>query len=462
MSFLLIQAPATAQSLASALQPVANVAKDASANSRSAAFSQILQLADAGVANAGVANQEIVQKINELIPNAVSTASPSADFFVQIIEQFKQQDGELNIAKLPEGNIRNLFSENILINDAIGLIQPMQQQTDDPLTEDAGLDDIEIANEDINASPSDVMVAPFWQMQSLPPSDFVVIAFKPSDEIDIANDAIPNDSPLENNQLENNQFLFDDDQIIANSAGGETGANANNGDDKQKNLEIRELSGKFDVSELTPNQIEANQISDFAQKSELAANNIIEGVATGEIDNITKVGDELPLRTENVKNENIKAENQGLVKINLASLQQISAQIKRLHKNKTGEINLQLNPVELGKVEIKVSNDINNNISVQITADLRETYDLLRSDRISLERILQDNGVINGTNNDGLNFDENNLQFAHREGSNNQENNNKHPNNFNEEYENIQQKLIELPIEQMVSLNIVTGINIRV
>jgi hypothetical protein len=79
-----------------------------------------------------------------------------------------------------------------------------------------------------------------------------------------------------------------------------------------------------------------------------------------------------------------------------------------------------------------------------------------------LERILQDNGVINGTNNDGLNFDENNLQFAHREGSNNQENNNKHPNNFNEEYENIQQKLIELPIEQMVSLNIVTGINIRV
>jgi flagellar hook-length control protein FliK len=194
----------------------------------------------------------------------------------------------------------------------------------------------------------------------------------------------------------------------------------------------------------------------------LAANNITEGVATGEIDNITNIGDELPLRTENIKNENIKAENQGLVKINLASLQQISAQIKRLHKNKTGEINLQLNPVELGKVEIKVSNDINNNISVQITADLRETYDLLRSDRISLERILQDNGVINGTNNDGLNFDENNLQFAHREGSNNQENNNKHPNNFNEEYENIQQKLIELPIEQMVSLNIVTGINIRV
>ena len=457
MSFLLIQAPTTAQSSASALQPVANDAKDAGANSLIVAFSQILQLADAEVANAGVANQEIVQKINELIPNADSTASPSADFFAQIIEQFKQQDGELNIAKLPEGNIRNLFSENKLINDTIGLMQPMQHQTNDALTEDAGLDDIETANEDINALPSDVMVAPFWQMQSLPPSDFVVIAFKPSDEIDIANDAITNDSPLENNQ-----FLFDDDQIIANSAGGETGANANNGDDKQKNLEIRELSGKFDVSELTPNQIEANQISDFAQKSELAANNITEGVITGEIDNITNISDELPLRTENIKNENIKAENQGLVKINLASLQQISAQIKRLHKNKTGEINLQLNPVELGKVEIKVSNDSNNNMSVQITADLRETYDLLRGDRISLERILQDNGIINGTNNDGLNFDENNLQFAHREGSNNQENNNKQPNNFNEEYENIQQKLIELPIEQMVSLNIVTGINIRV
>ena len=457
MSFLLIQAPTTAQSSASALQPVANDAKDAGANSLIVAFSQILQLADAEVANAGVANQEIVQKINELIPNADSTASPSADFFAQIIEQFKQQDGELNIAKLPEGNIRNLFSENKLINDTIGLMQPMQHQTNDALTEDAGLDDIETANEDINALPSDVMVAPFWQMQSLPPSDFVVIAFKPSDEIDIANDAITNDSPLENNQ-----FLFDDDQIIANSAGGETGVNANNGDDKQKNLEIRELSGKFDVSELTPNQIEANQISDFAQKSELAANNITEGVITGEIDNITNISDELTLRTENIKNENIKAENQGLVKINLASLQQISAQIKRLHKNKTGEINLQLNPVELGKVEIKVSNDSNNNMSVQITADLRETYDLLRGDRISLERILQDNGIINGTNNDGLNFDENNLQFAHREGSNNQENNNKQPNNFNEEYENIQQKLIELPIEQMVSLNIVTGINIRV
>jgi flagellar hook-length control protein FliK len=90
---------------------------------------------------------------------------------------------------------------------------------------------------------------------------------------------------------------------------------------------------------------------------------------------------------------------------NATPFEQISIQIKKLHKAKKGEINLQLNPQDLGRVDISLKNDADNNMVVKVAAELFDTYELLKNDKASLERILHEAGI---------KMNDSSLQFSHQ------------------------------------------------
>jgi flagellar hook-length control protein FliK len=99
---------------------------------------------------------------------------------------------------------------------------------------------------------------------------------------------------------------------------------------------------------------------------------------------------------------------------NATPFEQISLQIKKLHKAKKGEINLQLNPHELGKVDVSLSSDADNNMVIKIATELFDTYELLKNDKASLEKMLSEIGI---------KMNDSSLQFSHNGKEGRQQNN---------------------------------------
>ncbi len=86
--------------------------------------------------------------------------------------------------------------------------------------------------------------------------------------------------------------------------------------------------------------------------------------------------------------------------------QQLSVHIAQSRTDGQGRVTIQLYPVELGKVEIDMHIDLDGNAVMRVIAESRETYELLRADRSTLEKALEDSG---------LTMDSNDLEFSHRE-----------------------------------------------
>jgi flagellar hook-length control protein FliK len=73
--------------------------------------------------------------------------------------------------------------------------------------------------------------------------------------------------------------------------------------------------------------------------------------------------------------------------------EQVAVQIQRAAQNGTGRLTVDLQPAELGRVEIKMSVDKDKNVTASVVVDRPATLDLLQRDARNLERILQDAGL---------------------------------------------------------------------
>lgn len=84
------------------------------------------------------------------------------------------------------------------------------------------------------------------------------------------------------------------------------------------------------------------------------------------------------------------------LKQNVALMQpheQVAVQIQRAAQNGVGRLTVDLQPAELGRVEIKMSVDKDKNVTASVVVDRPATLDLLQRDARNLERILQDAGL---------------------------------------------------------------------
>ncbi|MES1152908.1 MAG: flagellar hook-length control protein FliK, partial [Dongia sp.] len=73
--------------------------------------------------------------------------------------------------------------------------------------------------------------------------------------------------------------------------------------------------------------------------------------------------------------------------------EQVAVQIQRAAQNGGGRLTVDLQPAELGRVEIKMSVDKDKNVTASVVVDRPATLDLLQRDARNLERILQDAGL---------------------------------------------------------------------
>jgi len=74
-------------------------------------------------------------------------------------------------------------------------------------------------------------------------------------------------------------------------------------------------------------------------------------------------------------------------------LQQVAFQIKTAAADGSSKINIQLNPEELGKLEIRIHVGADGKTGVTVTADNKDTLSLLQRDSSGLSRALQDAGL---------------------------------------------------------------------
>ncbi len=91
-----------------------------------------------------------------------------------------------------------------------------------------------------------------------------------------------------------------------------------------------------------------------------------------------------------------------LAMLTMSPQEQISVRISQAAAQGTDKILIQLHPEELGRVDIRMNIDSENNAIVRVVAETRDAYDVLRSDKSSLERLLHESGL--KTTNDSLEF----------------------------------------------------------
>ena len=78
---------------------------------------------------------------------------------------------------------------------------------------------------------------------------------------------------------------------------------------------------------------------------------------------------------------------------------QIKVVITRAAKAGLDKITIQLKPLELGRIDVKLEMSDDHKVSVTVTADTKETLNLLQSDSHTLERTLNDAGLRTDANN---------------------------------------------------------------
>ncbi len=106
--------------------------------------------------------------------------------------------------------------------------------------------------------------------------------------------------------------------------------------------------------------------------------------------------------------DNRNSQNVPLVKLAHASAhipmeEQISVRIRQAVDEGVDQITMKLNPPELGKLQIKLEIASDGRAQVLVTADNRDTFEMLQRDARGLERVLNDAGV--KTDSGSLQFD---------------------------------------------------------
>ena len=83
-------------------------------------------------------------------------------------------------------------------------------------------------------------------------------------------------------------------------------------------------------------------------------------------------------------------------------IDQVAVHVARAAGAGLSELRIQLNPGDLGKIEVKLNVGDDGRVQATISADRRDTLDLLQRDQRGMERALQDAGLKTGDN--SLNF----------------------------------------------------------
>jgi flagellar hook-length control protein FliK len=80
-------------------------------------------------------------------------------------------------------------------------------------------------------------------------------------------------------------------------------------------------------------------------------------------------------------------------------IEQIKVNITKAAKAGLDRVTIQLKPVELGRIEIKLEMSEDHKVRVTVTADTKDTLNLLQTDSRTLERTLNDAGLRTDANN---------------------------------------------------------------
>lgn len=89
------------------------------------------------------------------------------------------------------------------------------------------------------------------------------------------------------------------------------------------------------------------------------------------------------------------------------TVDQVAVRLRQAVQDGSSRMEIRLQPAELGRVDVRIDTGSDGQSHVTITADRKDTLDLLQRDARVLERALQDAGV---------KTDSNSLSFQHREG----------------------------------------------
>ena len=113
---------------------------------------------------------------------------------------------------------------------------------------------------------------------------------------------------------------------------------------------------------------------------------------SGTLNSSSQVGESL-----NARNVNAAAKTNALANNPAAAKQpaaeQVSVQITKAIKVGADRISIQLRPAALGRIDIQMEMGADGRVSAIITADNKDTLDLLQRDQRSLERALQNSGM---------------------------------------------------------------------
>lgn len=96
-------------------------------------------------------------------------------------------------------------------------------------------------------------------------------------------------------------------------------------------------------------------------------------------------------------------------------MEQVSVQIAKQSKDGTDTIKVQLKPVELGTIEIKMDVAKDGTVTTVVTADNKDTLELLKKDQSSLQKALTDAGLKSDTGSMTFNLREGNQQQAQQQ-----------------------------------------------
>lgn len=107
----------------------------------------------------------------------------------------------------------------------------------------------------------------------------------------------------------------------------------------------------------------------------------------------------------------VKSVRDGLPANQLTPTDQVAIQLNKSAKAGNDRFTIQLNPADMGRVDVRMDIAKDGSVRVHVTADNPATYDMLQKDSRGLERALQQAG---------LQADSNSLSFSLRDGAQNQ------------------------------------------
>lgn len=196
-------------------------------------------------------------------------------------------------------------------------------------------------------------------------------------------------------------------QVATHNSGGQTGADTQGQNQQQAQLN----AAQADAAKLAATTADAKT----AQTAN--TNTATQTTKVGGAEGITNTQAAAPTaqtqQTQQTAQPEAKAQTQAQAKAQTTPTEQVKVQIAKAISDGIDQIRIQLKPAHLGRIDIQLEMGQDGRVSAVISADSKETMDLLKQDSQELERALRQAG---------LNLNSGDLSFSMRgEGGNGSE-----------------------------------------